>query len=433
MKSKAKSPELNKIINADARIIDRLIKEKIVDVVITSPPYFDLKDYGSSNQIGFGQDYQSYLNDLKKVFTKVYSITKDDGSLWVIIDVFRKDGELLLLPFDFASKIKQAGWILQDIIIWNKDKTVPWVHDGQMRNLFEYVLVFSKQKEFRFYIDRLRDWDNIKKWWVKYPERYNPKGKAPSGVWQYGIPTQGAWGNGYIRHFCPLPEELVENIIKLSTNEGDLVLDPFAGTGTVLSKAEQMGRKFIGTELNNNYILMFDDHREKNVNSNVLANTSKRFTQESFEKTILQLRALKFGKILLTKIGNYNKKYKAYVFVESDFVIHPSKNKLIKCLYSIYVRPDQKAKFDQDELLVALSSEASKPPLSKFGIDHKINIYSCATEFQSLMLNKIVYKYTLKNTHHYECSLMVDDIVDLFSGGNILSETCLEINEADFE
>ena len=97
----------------------------------------------------------------------------------------------------------------------------------------------------------------MKKWWVNYPERYNPKGKIPDGLWHFDIPTQGSWGNGYVRHFCPLPEEMIAQILKIATKEGDLVLDPFAGSGAVLAKAANMNRNFIGFELNDSYIKMF--------------------------------------------------------------------------------------------------------------------------------------------------------------------------------
>jgi DNA modification methylase len=70
------------------------------------------------------------------------------------------------LPFDFANELKAVGWKLQEIIIWQKDRTVPWAHKGQMRNLFEYILVFSKTDNFEFYIDEVRDPSALKKWWA---------------------------------------------------------------------------------------------------------------------------------------------------------------------------------------------------------------------------------------------------------------------------
>ena len=113
-----KEIDINKIHKYDARDISKLIDNPIIDVTITSPPYFDMKDYGYTEQIGFGQNYENYLEDLRKVFEGVYACTKNTGSLWVIIDTFRRAGSVVPLPFDFANKIAPIGWKLQEIIIW---------------------------------------------------------------------------------------------------------------------------------------------------------------------------------------------------------------------------------------------------------------------------------------------------------------------------
>ena len=118
--------------------------------------------------------------------------------------------------------------------------------------------MFSKTKDYQFHIDKVRDFQSLKKWWVKYPERYNPKGKTPGAIWNFDIPTQGSWGSGYIKHFCPLPEDMIAQMLKLTTIEDDVVLDCFSGSGAVLSKANNMKRKYIGFELNKEYIKMFD-------------------------------------------------------------------------------------------------------------------------------------------------------------------------------
>lgn len=110
----------NVIHHQDARAINDVINQKIVSTTITSPPYFDMKDYGSENQIGYGQSYSEYLKDLKKVFLAIYNITKDNGTLWIIIDSFKKDGRVIPLPFDLERELTSIGWMLQDIIIWKK-------------------------------------------------------------------------------------------------------------------------------------------------------------------------------------------------------------------------------------------------------------------------------------------------------------------------
>ena len=296
--------EYNKVYQYDARKLAEIIPDGVIDVTITSPPYFDMKDYGYKEQIGFGQSYEQYLEDLVVVFNGVYRCTKDNGSLWVIIDTLRHNGEMKLIPFDFVNKITPIGWKLQEIIIWKKDKTVPWTHAGQMRNAFEYILLFSKGDKFRFNIERIKETDELKKWWVKYPERYHPKGRTPEDVWEFPIPVQGSWGSNYVRHFCPLPEDLIERILKITTDEGDLVFDPFAGSGAVLSKADFMRRRYVGTEMNPVYIEMF---REYDTNHRIAALAkydSPRNTTSiiGFEELICELRILKFARVLFKRI-----------------------------------------------------------------------------------------------------------------------------------
>lgn len=109
--------KLNTIYNVDARRISEVFPEGLtIQTTISSPPYYDMKDYGEDNQIGFGQSYEEYLQDIKSVFEQVYSHTKDDGTLWIIIDTFKRNNSIVLLPFDVASKLQETGWLLQDIL-----------------------------------------------------------------------------------------------------------------------------------------------------------------------------------------------------------------------------------------------------------------------------------------------------------------------------
>lgn len=117
-----------------------------------------MKDYGVPGQIGRGQDYQDYLKDLAVIFQHVHRATRDSGSLWVVLDTFKVEGRLKLLPFEFSHLLEQeTGWMLQDVIIWNKGKTLPWSRTGQLRNQFEYLLCFSKSRKFKYEIDRLKE------------------------------------------------------------------------------------------------------------------------------------------------------------------------------------------------------------------------------------------------------------------------------------
>ena len=405
----------------DARNIASISTRPIVDVTITSPPYFDMKDYGYPEQIGFGQKYDDYLNDLKKVFKGVYELTKDTGSLWVIIDTFRKAGAVVPLPFDFVHKISDIGWKLQEVIIWEKDKTVPWVHQGQMRNMFEYILVFAKNEKYKFHLDRIRQWDNLKKWWVKYPERYNPNGKAPEAIWHFPIPVQGSWGQNYIRHFCPLPEDMIAQIIKLTTDEGDVVLDPFAGSGAVLSQAAYMYRKYIGTELNQDYIAMFERYLAK-------TKTSKRkkyrqeqkitWSQNSFSDLIINLRALKFARVLYKKITTSQKNNIKYIFVSL-----PVLNDDGKAFVSYHFISNDT--FCTVALQNEINTLISKPPLSKFGI---LSTFIWKSEVKDINTTPL-FGYTKTSTHKFVEEIPCKGSPHSF----IISPIKVNLNEEDYE
>lgn len=296
MKEKKKRDIINRIYNKDARNILDILDENVrIKSTITSPPYFDMKDYGSENQIGFGQNYVEYLEDLKLIFKNIFTITDDDGSLWIIIDSFKRDNQVVTLPFDLSNKLKEIGWLLQDIIIWKKDKTVPWSKNGFVQRKFEYILFFTKSKNFKYNKDKVRTYntDQLKKWWIKYPERYNPKGKSLDEIWEFPIPVQGSWGDKYIRHFCPLPKEMVATMIEISTDKNDVVLDPFSGSGSVPFQSAIMERNFIGFELNNQYIKMFEDYLKENKSKSEkeFKKLSDLTDQENFKNQILNLRA----------------------------------------------------------------------------------------------------------------------------------------------
>ena len=234
-----------------------------VDLILTSPPYFDVKNYeNAERQIGHKQSYDEYLNDIALVLQNCYSISKDHTTLWLVMDTINRKGVTYPLPFDIHKKLldlsKSNTWILRDVIIWNKYKNLPWHAKGRFKNQFEYVLFFSKTADYKYYLDRVREITDYKKWWLTYPERYNSNGKPPSNVWEFTIPIRG-WGNGCQNHFCPFPFPLIERILSISSDENDVIFDPFAGSGSVIAMAQQMNRKAIGFDINQKYKDQFEE------------------------------------------------------------------------------------------------------------------------------------------------------------------------------
>lgn len=407
--------KLNKIYNVDSRRISDVLSDDIrIQTTISSPPYFDMKDYGEDNQIGFGQSYEEYLQDIKNVFEQVLHYTKNDGTLWIVIDTFKRNNSIVMLPFDLASKLKESGWLLQDIIIWKKDKTVPWSNNGFTQRKFEYILFFSKSSKYKSNKDNARVFDTrvLKKWWVKYPERYNPRGKALDEIWEYPIPVQGSWGNQYIRHFCPLPQDMVSNMIQISTDEGDVVFDPFAGSGTVMSQSAYMNRPFLGFELNSSYIDQFNTYLAETLEKGKASYSKllRGIEQNEFEDQILNLRALKYGRMIVRivqeKLG-----------VNAKIIVERIRKEKLQNIVRLTLIGVQKKAVEN-----IISEAVSKAPLSKFEINPLISYKS---EFD---IDKKWYCYSISNSHSYMRNVVCTD-----PQVKVLSEIKVDLNERDYE
>ncbi len=165
----------------------------------------------------------------------------------------------------------------------------------------------SRSSKFKFHVDRLRDPEKLEQWWVKWPERYNPGGKVPDNVWEIPIPVQGAWSRSAIQHACPLPPDLVERLLLLSTDPKDVVFDPFAGSGVVVAEAERLKRRAIGIELVPQHIKAY----ESIVRTEILKRGGRdvvgsRRQRAELSDSILKLRALKYPKVIVKELQKYH-------------------------------------------------------------------------------------------------------------------------------
>lgn len=413
----------------DARELSTLLPRnaECLDVTITSPPYWNIKDYGSKRQIGFGQSYDHYLRDIESVFRAVYAATKPTGSLWIISDTFKQNGELRLLPFDISERLRASGWLLQDIIIWQKDRTLPWSHQGKLRNIFEYVAFYTKSRAFKYDLTGIRDISDIKDYWIRYPERYSPEGKTPSRTWAIPIPRQGSWGraSNYVRHACPLPIELVQRVLRLTTKPGDLVLDPFAGSGSVLAAAKAMGRRFVGVDLSPRYRRMF----YKDVLPMVLTHhNEERYTngdaellRRRFTSAVLALRCLKYPKEL---IRLYRREV-GEVRCASIFAL-PSKSR--RKLILVFCFPPDRA--IPKTFLSKAVAITSKRPLSKYGIKAELIAVNSeaslrqAFERQGQSCTRRFYVYSDGHFYHWARSAS-------FSGPSSILDSLFQVAEKE--
>lgn len=243
------------IINEDCLIGLKKINEVCVDLTWTSPPYYNAKSYSKWNT------YQDYLDFLENVFSEIYRITKE-GRMCVVnlspVIVQRKsrahESKRLAIPFHFFSIMEKMGWKYIDDIVWVKPEGAAINRNGgffQHRKPVAYkpnlvsetILVF--QKPAKFLIDKIvrsyKDEVLEKSLVLEEYERSN--------VWLINPETKS-------KHLAPYPEKLSDNIIKYYSFYGDLILDPFLGSGTTLVSCKKYGRNGIGFEIHEEYVDM---------------------------------------------------------------------------------------------------------------------------------------------------------------------------------
>lgn len=296
-------------INGNALSIP--LPDKAVQCVITSPPYWGLRDYGVSGQIGLESTPQAYVVNIVAVMRECWRVMRDDATLWLVIgDSYAGNGaisqkqtdadirhatvgnalakcqrrigtvdglkpkDLVGIPWRVAFALQDDGWYLRSDIIWHKPNPMPESVTDRPTKAHEYVFLLAKQERY-FYDSRaiaeLSTWaDKDKR--ADGNGKHLSKGKCAEGkysidgvsygnknsdgtfsrnrrsVWTISTrPYSGA-------HFATFPPALVEPMILAGSRFGDIVLDPFAGTSTVGRVCAKHGRKFIGIELNPAYI-----------------------------------------------------------------------------------------------------------------------------------------------------------------------------------
>jgi hypothetical protein len=284
-----------------------------------------------------------------------------------------------------------------------------------LRKVYEDILVFSKQENFKCHSERLRNYE-LSRWWVKWPERYKSTGKIPTDIWAFQIPTQGNWSRWQLfrdekLHECPFPPELVERILLLATDEGDLVLDPFAGSGMTLAVADSMKRRFIGFEINETY---------RNNFWNQVLPVIRRWNQEriaedihshGMQDSLEKLKKLKYARLLTQRIASDLPRSG----LVSTFVLDTPPKKLeIYLLYDNSTSPldDQPDTSIQDQVERKVMEVIARTELKTFGIDaivHSLPAKDFAKTKAESLLSEELWLY--KRHHMFESGIKFDDWV----------------------
>ncbi|MDR2579207.1 MAG: thermonuclease family protein [Chitinispirillales bacterium] len=246
---------VHKIVNGDSRQME-LLKDRSVHLIITSPPYWQLKDYGAENQIGFHDSYEAYINNLNLVWAECYRVLHDGCRLCINIgDQFARStyyGRYKVIPIhsEIIKFCETIGFDFMGKIIWQKTTTMntsgggavmgsfPYPRNGIVKLDFEYILLFKKQGD------------------APKPTREQKENSAMTNE-EWNTYFSGHWhfsGAKQDKHLAMFPEELPKRLIKMFSFPNETILDPFMGSGTTALAARKLNRNSIGYEINSQFI-----------------------------------------------------------------------------------------------------------------------------------------------------------------------------------
>ena len=270
---------MERVLFGDALEQLKKLESESVNTCVTSPPYYNLRDYGTPGQIGREETPEEYISKLTAVFREVHRVMRPDGTLWVNIgDSYAaksgpqscgyKGKDLIGVPWMLAFALRRDGWYLRQDIIWQKPNAMPESVRDRCTKSHEYIFLLSKADRYYFNSEAIKEPADI-----KYAKRYNSPfmcGKKEKELGkQRGANTAGmrkftgfrnkrdVWtisiGSFKGEHFAVFPEKLVEPCILAGCPEGGTVLDPFTGSGTTGVVAKRLRRDFVGIEINAEY------------------------------------------------------------------------------------------------------------------------------------------------------------------------------------
>jgi len=298
----------------DSLEVARTMAPGSVDCIVTSPPYYGLRDYGNNGQYGLEATPAEYVETMRALFSELRRVLADDGTLWLNIgdsynayngnrgksssgfsrndpmpelpkgagltvkDLAPKN--LLGIPWRVAFALQDDGWILRNSIIWAKTNGMPESVKDRLSNRHENIFMFTKSQRYYFDLDAIREphaevslaragrkrltvdksQEGVGSPHTLDPSSYaNSAGKNPGDVWTIGTqPFAGA-------HFAVFPPELPRRAIVAGCKPGGTVMDPFSGSGTTGLVAQNNGRKYVGIDLSADYLKLSLETRLRNA------------------------------------------------------------------------------------------------------------------------------------------------------------------------
>ncbi len=256
------------ILGGDAQRVLARLPSRCVRCIVTSPPYWGLRDYGIAGQIGLEPSIDDFIAQLVGVFREARRVLSDDGTFWLNIGDSYTSGnrgwrapdkknparamnvrpdtpeglkpkDLIGVPWRLAFALQADGWYLRSDIIWNKPNAMPESVKDRPTRSHEFMFLFSKNEQYLYNAAAVME------------NRDDGQGKRNRRtVWSINTePFRDA-------HFATFPSALVQPCVLAGSNPGDYVLDPFFGAGTVGVVCSALRRNYIGIELNPEYMLL---------------------------------------------------------------------------------------------------------------------------------------------------------------------------------
>lgn len=268
----------------DCRQVLSAFPDQSVNCCVTSPPYWGLRDYGTSEQIGLENDPAAFVEELVSVFKEVRRVLRDDGVLWLNLGdsyagnnsrasnngragfgapregVFNRTGEglkpkdLVGIPWLVALALRNDGWYLRQDIIWHKPNPLPESVKDRCTKSHEYIFLLSKSQTYYFDYQAIRE-----------PAIGSTDDglKNKRSVWS--VPVRPFKGS----HFATFPTELIRPCILAGSPPDGVVLDPFGGSGTTVAVALEEKRRGVAIELNADYLALIQQRIDEAVDSSI--------------------------------------------------------------------------------------------------------------------------------------------------------------------
>lgn len=306
----------SKIIQGDCLSVLKTMESSTVNCCVTSPPYYGLRDYGMADQIGLETSPIEYVEKLVQVFREVWRVLRDDGVVWLNLgDSYngsggaggdynagglregqprypghRVDGlkpkDMIGIPWRVAFALQSDGWYLRQDIIWAKPNPMPESVSDRCTKSHEYIFLLSKSQQYYFdseSIKEIADYDGRKDTLSKGSKKYNNHVVPGQPTQTFAMQKHERWNKNeegeYIRnkrdvwkvptecckeaHFATFPKDLIRPCIKAGCPVDGIVIDPFLGSGTTACVCIEENRKYLGIELNPEYIKI----AQKRINS----------------------------------------------------------------------------------------------------------------------------------------------------------------------